>query len=166
MPEPEENAVKKKFKVLRKKSIFILVPVFILQFAIAYWVIDKVIKPKIRGTSKQLYSVDAKSAKANDMGEIFVMEDIIVNPRSTLGRRFANISLGFDCKDKKIYKEVEKHSIKIRDYLISLFSNCEVEQMDDAADKDVLRKKIMHDVNDLLPEKGVQAVYFTNFVLQ
>ena len=157
-----EDGFQTKTKSKLRKTVLIMVPLFLFQLLLAYFIVSSTIKPeKIAKTA----SLNEGERINQDIGEIYIIEDIVVNPRETRGMRFVNVSIGLDCNNGKTLKAVGKQDIRIRDYLISLFSNCLVEELDDEADKDTLRKKIRSDINRLINNDGVQAVYFTNFIL-
>lgn len=167
MAEEEKENEKKEGKSFSLKTILIVVvPLLVLQLVFSYFLITSIVKPKgdLAGSSQPKKDIQKKQVEG--IGQIYLVEDVIVNPKGTGGRHFANVSVGFDCRDSKIMGEIEKIDVKVRDYLISLLSNRSISQLDDAADKDSLRMKIMTDVNNILPEQGIQGVYFTNFVLQ
>ncbi len=145
-----------------RQTVLILVPLFLFQLLLAYIIVSVVIKPKKLEKST---SLNVAGQFNRNIGEIYIIEDIVVNPRETRGMRFVNVSLGLDCNSNKTINEVSKQDIRIRDYLISLFSNCLVEELDDESDKNILREKIRSDVNKLINVDGIQAVYFTNFIL-
>ncbi|HDL19054.1 MAG TPA: flagellar basal body-associated FliL family protein [Bacteroidetes bacterium] len=162
----EENEKKKKKSFSLKKIIIIVTPLLVIQLVLSYFFITSIVKPKneLKNSSQPVKNEQKKQAKS--IGQIYMVEDVIVNPKETGGRHFINVSIGFDCVDSKTMGDIEKMDVKVRDYLISLFSNSTISQLDDAADKDTLRIKIMADVNNILPERGIQGVYFTNFILQ
>ena len=162
LKEKNEDGFQTKTKSNLRKTFLILVPVFLFQMLLAYFIVSSTIKPEKIAKST---SLDEDNKYNKDIGEIYVIEDIVVNPRETRGMRYVNVSLGLDCDNGKTVKAVGKQDIRIRDYLISLFSNCLVEELDDEADKDTLREKIRGDINKLINNDGVQAVYFTNFIL-
>jgi flagellar protein FliL len=162
----EQNEEKKKSGG-NLKTILIIVPIFLLMIASVFIFMNKIIKPKFQYASK--ISNNEKEEENDDdekIGEIYLVEDIIVNPKETVGRRYINVSIGLECKDGSAFGELEKGDVKVRDYLITLFSNCIFAELDDAEDKEKLRERIKTDINKLVSKNGIKAVYFTNFVLQ
>jgi len=54
----------------------------------------------------------------------------------------------------------------VRDALISILGSKTIEQLSDAKEKEITRYQIKKRVEHLLKTKKLEAVYFTNFVLQ
>ena len=160
--DKNEDQAKPETRNKIKKTVLLIVTLFLFQIVVSYFIVYKVVKPKIIQKSSAL---NISQQSKTSIGEIYIIKDIVVNPRETGGRRFINISLGLDCNSSKTIKEVGKQDIKIRDYLISLFSNRSIEELDDESDKDILREKIKNDVNKFMKGGGIQAVYFTNYIL-
>ena len=166
--ETQETGKKKKSRSSVKKVLIIWLPLFILQLIITYMIVSKVVRPKLSPVTQELQAKTKKkkAKKKGDTGPIYMVEDVIVNPKNTFGKRFLNVSVGFECKSGRIVKELEKRDVHIRDYLISLFTDRTIEQLDDVADKDSLRAEIRRHVNEMLPKEGIIAVYFSNFIIQ
>jgi|Deesub1362B_J571_1020462.scaffolds.fasta_scaffold08497_3 flagellar FliL protein len=165
----QEEAVEKKSGSSFKKILMIWVPLFLLQTVVAYFIVSKVFRPKLAPipATVQAETKKKKSSKTEgDIGEIYLIEDVIVNPKGTKGRRFLNVSVALACESSDVIKELEKRDILVRDFLINLFTSRTIEQLDDVADKDSLRVTIMNRVNEMLPEGGILGVYFSNFILQ
>ena len=100
------------------------------------------------------------------IGRIYAINEIIVNPARTEGRRFLNVSVAFQFSDAIVGTELEKRNIQVRDVLISILTSKPVDAIDDAEEKDQLRQEILTNVNALLTTGKVEKVYFSNFVMQ
>ncbi len=99
-------------------------------------------------------------------GEIYMMEDIIVNPAGTGGTRFLSVSIGFEIKSgqtKALFKEREPI---IKDALITILGSKTISQLSNAKEKEITRYQIRKRVEQLLHVDDVAAVYFTDFILQ
>ena len=164
----EGTEEKKKSGSSIKKVLMIWLPLFVIQLVVTYIIVSKVFRPKLAPVTQavQAETKKSKSKKAGDTGEIYLVEDVIVNPKNTYGKRFLNVSVAFECENGKVVKELEKRDVHIRDYLISLFTDRTIDQLDDVADKDSLRAEIQQHVNEMLPDAGIVAVYFNNFIIQ
>jgi len=99
-------------------------------------------------------------------GEIYQVQDIIVNPAASEGRRFLNVTVGFEYYDSATAAELEARDVQVRDMLISLFSSRTVEELDDLSEKEDLKREILRKVNVILKRGKVVRVYFVNFVMQ
>lgn len=100
------------------------------------------------------------------LSEVFLMEDIIVNPSGTGGTRFLSVSIGFEVSSKKVVELFEKREPAIKDALITILGSKSLEQLSDAKEKEITRYQIKRRVEQLLKTEDVMAVYFTDFVLQ
>ncbi len=98
--------------------------------------------------------------------EMIELEDIIVNPAGTGGTRFLAASIGFEISGAKTAQLFESKMPMVRDALISILGSKTIEQLSDAKEKEITRYQIKKRVEYLLKTKNLEAVYFTNFVLQ
>lgn len=98
--------------------------------------------------------------------EMIELEDIIVNPAGTGGTRFLAVSIGFEISGSKTAQLFEAKMAMVRDALISILGSKTIEQLSDAREKEITRYQIKKRVEYLLKTKNLEAVYFTNFVLQ
>ncbi len=99
-------------------------------------------------------------------GEIYVFEDIIVNPAGTLGRRYLVLSMSFEVSEKKALVEIEEKEPIIRDALLTLLASKTLDYVSEVANLESMRKQIKEVVNDYLDKGEVVRVYFTGYVLQ
>ncbi len=153
-----------------KKVIMIWIPLFLLQLALSYVIVAKVFKRKaiqqnveaaeLKGKKK------SKNSKGKKPGEIYLVEDVIANPKNTEGRHFVNVSVGLEEGKKNIGDELKNRDPQIRDVLIDIFVGKTIQQMDDVADKDTLKKQIKNRLNKLLGAGSIRNVYFSNFIIQ
>ncbi len=104
--------------------------------------------------------------EASAATEMVELEDIIVNPAGTGGTRFLAASIGFEISGSKTKQLFENKMPMVRDALISILGSKTIEQLSDAKEKEITRYQIKKRVEHLLKTKNLEAVYFTNFVLQ
>ncbi len=152
-----------------KKMLMIWLPLFILQLVVAYIIVAKLFRPKLAPVTQVVQAEPVKkksSKKAGKAGPIYSIEDVIVNPKNSFGKHFVNVTVALECENNKVVKELEKRDVQIRDFLISLLTERTIQEIDDAAEKDSLRSIIIDRVNEMLPDEGVEAVYFSNFIIQ
>ncbi len=149
-----------------KKMIIIWIPLFAVQLVVSYVVVAKFFKPKMNPAMEEIRDESTRQSPPAAVGEMFLMEDVIVNPKATKGARFLSMSVGFECESDQVVKDIEKREILIRDYLISLLSDRTIEQLDDSKDKDILRTEILGHVKEMLATEELMNVYFETFILQ
>lgn len=163
--EAEEEQSKKKKKGL--PSIVIYAGIAVVMIVAGYFV-----GTKFLGSTDK--AGDAAISESKNQGEeelsvdteMIELEDIIVNPAGTGGTRFLAVSIGFEITGSKTAQLFERKMPMVRDALISILGSKTIEQLSDAKEKEITRYQIKKRVEYLLKTKNLEAVYFTNFVLQ
>ena len=97
---------------------------------------------------------------------LFEVDQIIVNPASTLGSRFLSCSVALELDSQDDLRIFESREVKIRDALITILSTRTVDELADAGMREPLRRQILARVNKLTAPARAKAVYFKDFVLQ
>jgi len=129
---------------------------------------------KLTGAStddpQQAEHEDGKKEKGEhaDAGpsEVYLMEDIIVNPSGTGGTRFLSVSIGIETDSKNTVELLEKREPVIKDALITILGSKTIEQLSDTKEKEITRYQIKKRLEQLLKADNIMAVYFTDFILQ
>jgi flagellar FliL protein len=97
---------------------------------------------------------------------VYAIQDIVVNPAGTAGSRFLSISFGFDVGSDALWADFEAREQMVRDALITILSSKTVSQLTDAKQKEIMRYQIKKRLSKLLETEELEAVYYTDFVLQ
>lgn len=135
--------------------------------------------PKLTGSSSGEEEIaethDGKKDKKNKKddkddkpihSEVYMMEDIIVNPAGTGGTRFLSVSIGFEIASSETISNFAKREPLIKDALLTILGSKTIEQLSDAKEKEITRYQIKRRIEQLLKAEDIMAVYFTDFVLQ
>ncbi len=179
--QPEESTPKSSRFPIKKYGVYGAVVLFII--AAAYFVTLKVVKPMMSGgtaTEETTNDSHAKAEKKNDdessgghgsseesgASDIHMIESIIVNPAGTGGRRFLSASIGFELASPEANSLFDEREAVIRDALITILSSQSIPELSDFKQREKLRQVIKLRVEKLLDTREVEAVYFTEFVLQ
>jgi flagellar FliL protein len=180
--EAENEAQPKKALPIKKYGIY--GAIVIVMMAAAYFVTLKVVKPMLAGGDTSVEEKFEEKAETEDGGHggsatlaehgsggedesgVFLIEDLIVNPAGTGGRRFLSTSIGFELASPKATGLFEKREAIVRDALITILSSQSIPELSDFKQREKLRKLIELRVEKLLHTDAVAAVYFTEFVLQ
>lgn len=89
------------------------------------------------------------------------------NPKTV---RFVKLSIEVMARDDDVVESVRLHMPAIRDRVIILLSSKDEDSLLGTGGKEQLRKEVLAAVQDVLKENtgepGIEAVYFTNFVMQ
>ncbi len=94
----------------------------------------------------------------------------VVNFASQGRARFLQITVEVMTRDPKVPEHIEQHLPVIRNNLMLLFSSQTYDSVNTLEGKEVLREEALSVIQEILQEEtgdaGVEAVYFTSFVMQ
>jgi flagellar FliL protein len=152
-------------------------PAFVIYIAVALVMAGAgyFVGGKLTGSSnsdtRQAEHNDSKSDKSGrhaDAGssDVYMMDDIIVNPAGTGGTRFLSVSIGIEVASKETVNLIEKREPVIKDALITILGSKTIEQLSDTKEKEITRYQIRKRIEQLLKTNDIMAVYFTDFILQ
>lgn len=99
-------------------------------------------------------------------GNIYLINEIIVNPAGTGGTRYLSASVGFELGNTKAGERFSEREAVIRDALITILSSQSIAELTDFRQRELLRKLIKQRAEKLMQTGDIAAVYFTEFVLQ
>ncbi len=115
---------------------------------------------------------DGQGESSEEMPAIYLPIDpaFVVNFASQGRARFLQISVEVMTRDPKVSEEVEQHLPVIRNNLILLFSSQTYDGVNTLEGKESLREEALTVIQQILEDEtgdpGVEAVYFTSFVMQ
>lgn len=148
----------------RKKGIFpIIIGVIMLAAGVGIGVVlaprlvvhKGVVEPEVGKTS---------AAVKEGFGEVYLIEDIIVNPSES--RRIFMCSIGLEVANPELVKEVKKREVLLRDNFNTLFSSQTVETLLDIKYRQAFRARVKKIVDLQLGEGVVRRVFFEKWVVQ
>lgn len=94
----------------------------------------------------------------------------VVNFQAQEALRFLQVNVEVMAKDQQVIAAVEQHMPVIRNNLILLFSSQDFTTISTRVGKERLRAQVLAETQKVLKEKtgkpGIEAVYFTSFVMQ
>ena len=165
---------------MKKNKLLILIPVIVLALGIqavaAYYTVSFLFfrhppaKMENAGIgesdSAMQNTTEVPKEKIKSAGEIFEFADLIVNPAGTMGRRYFVISMGFEVSNKKVMEEITLREAPIRDALITLLAQKELDYLADAVNMETIRSEIQTTVNKFLETGQIVKIYFTGYILQ
>ncbi|MGM0592967.1 MAG: flagellar basal body-associated FliL family protein [Pseudomonadota bacterium] len=100
------------------------------------------------------------------------LDTLLVNFADSSRARYLQVDVQLMAHDKAVLQEVEAHMPVIRNDILVLMGGYGYEQVSSREGKEQLRQEVLATVNTILKQQaglegeGVQAVYFTNFVMQ
>jgi len=164
-------------------KIIILAGIMLFQVVLAF-ILIKIFLPQNTGgendpkkEAKQVVKKQALKAKDKSLEKsklssdilknsaMINIEDLVVNPNGSKGKRYLIISLYIYLEDKKLQDKLDAEKPAIKDGLISLLSQKTSDMLSDVSNRDSLRNEIKFTVENVLQGK-VLKVYITKFVMQ
>ncbi len=100
-------------------------------------------------------------------GMQWVVDDIVLNPAGTNGKRFLRLGLAIETKDgAPLIAELDSRSAQMRDLLIRKFSSRTIEELSDPVVREEIRISCIEEINGRLAVGEISDMYFTDYVLQ
>ncbi|MDQ7817313.1 MAG: flagellar basal body-associated FliL family protein [Melioribacteraceae bacterium] len=161
-------------KVLNIKFLVIGLPLFIVQLVGVYFITANILMPKIQShypsvpTDSVVVDKPVVDTVTNaDLGKyVYVVDDLIINPAGTDGKRLLLSSLGFDLPNEKFQSELKEKEILVKDAIISVLGSKDMAQLSNSIYRDTLRIQITQRLNRLMPHIKISNVYFSKYILQ
>jgi flagellar FliL protein len=166
----EEEDQQKSGGGLKKGLIIVAV-----QAVVAYFLATIVIVPMLVGkanasetqnSAKETSQEQVVDSSYTNVGPIFNVDDIIVNPANSDGERYVVVNMALELTSEEMQAEVEKRVPIIRDVAIQLLSSVPIDSMDGAENKLKLKNRFTSEIKKVLPPGSLRRVYFTSFIIQ
>ncbi len=97
---------------------------------------------------------------------IYMIDNVIINPAGSQGGRYVAMSLGLGVQDGKVLTELENRDIQIRDAIIALLSQKTLGKFVAIEERLKLKQEILDLVNHKLNTNKIESIYFTEYVIQ
>lgn len=174
--DTDEKPKKKGFSFL-KLFLFVILPLLITSGTVTGLYVAGV----FGGGDTQATSEDGESTDASQDGEedkgtegpaLYISLDppFVVNFADSGNARFLQITVEVMTRDPKVEEHVKRHMPAIRNNLVMLFSSQTTESVSSLEGKEALREETLSSIQEILEtetgEPGIEAVYFTSFVMQ
>jgi flagellar FliL protein len=160
------------------QTVIIIAVTQIITLAGAFFFVKMYLVPKVAvetGAAEEIVQHERGPA------QIYMIEDIVVNPAGTNGTRYLSATIGLEYA-KAINSEktdeksgghgagktdgMGKKTPIIRDILIAILTSKNIEQLSSAEGKEALRSEIMEKINHEVTPDTVYKVYLVDYVLQ
>ncbi len=172
-PEDSFSTPKKGFNL---KILLFGIPVFIVQLIAVYFITANFLLNRMQanGTAAQNQNENKakpaevkKESKPVELGKfIYMVDDLIINPANTDGKRLLLSSLGFDVASEQSNAELKAKDVLLKDAIISVMSGKSLTQLANMAYRDTLRVEITKRVTQLMPAVKINTIYFSKYILQ
>lgn len=101
-----------------------------------------------------------------EVGSIFTLADVVVNPAMSQGRRFFIVTAVMIFEEKKIDALATEREPILRDGFIRIMSRKSVRWLSSYSNQDILKKELMAYTKQVLEYPGDFYMAFTKYVLQ
>lgn len=185
MPLPDEQTDAKKNEDIQPKAaksginmkIFIFgIPVFMIQLVAVYFITANILMKKMEsrvaqnGKDSTLVGQAANASQEKNKVElgkyIFPVDDVIVNPAGTDGKRLLLTSIGIDLRSNKMMTELKSREALVKDVIISTLSSKDIAQLNNTDYRDTLKTEIADQLTKLIPDVGINTIYFSKYIIQ
>ncbi len=174
--KPEELKPKVEKPGFNAKVLLFGIPIFMVQLVAVYFVTANILMKKFESSAKIKNSNEgspnaqvntSNTVSAVDYGKyIFSINDIIVNPADTDGKRLLLTSVGLDLANENMQSVVKTREPMVKDAIISTLSSKSIDQLDDIAYRDTMKTEIITKLKRLIPSVGINNVYFSKYIIQ
>ncbi len=104
---------------------------------------------------------------AEPPGDQYTIQDIVINPAGTRGKRFLRLGIALESKDgPKVLEELETRRAQVRDMLIRQFTSRTLDELSDPTVREEVRLSCIEELNATLIGGKISNIYFTDYVLQ
>ncbi|PMP65338.1 MAG: hypothetical protein C0190_06920 [Thermodesulfobacterium geofontis] len=157
--EKKEEAQEKEVKKPSKKKLLFLLIIGIGIIILAGSVIAVLSTFKGGGGEK------AKEKSPKEV-VIYSMEPIVVNLFDPTGKRYLQIRLALELKDKKMEEEIKINEPKIKDIIIGVLSTKTPEEVLQPEAKNLIKTELLQKINSALGEEAVSNIYITQYIVE
>lgn len=168
-PEGAENAEKKAPKSFVRTMLTVLavllVPASVGGF-VAYTQFGSIAEAAVASGMTFGFMHEADSTESMSYGQFVTLDELLVNPKDSEGKRFLIVSLGLETKSPVVFDELERKDVVVRDAILSLLSEHTAAELGSIEQRDTLKVQILDTLNMVLQEGEIQRLYFTQYLLQ
>lgn len=162
-PEPEEKS---------SKTILYTV-IIVVQLLIAGFLIWKFVMPEYNelaelneAISEEVEEEDIEEDEPRELGLMYKIENLTVNPKGTRGMRYAVFEFSLEVEGDDEITMLEKYKTVLIDSYIAYFRNRTMKDLANDELLDSLKLDLSDIANNVIGGEFVNNVYFTRFVLE
>lgn len=98
-------------------------------------------------------------------GPLYHMEEFTVNLAEEKGRGLLKVSLVLDLGHEGQAEELDTYETVLRDEIIAILRKYTIAELQEEGSYEELKEDIKKRINEILPDNGVEEVYFTEFLI-
>ena len=150
-----------------KTSLVVVIIAALLGAAVGSFVVAPRMIASNTATPDSTASADHGAAgdHGGSSGEIYTLENIIVNPAGSEGLRFLMVSVAFEVSEEAV-EELRYQEVQLRDLVISTLEEQTMEMLTRRGARDSIKSVLAHAVTPLVGEGAHVQVYLPRFVIQ
>ncbi len=138
----------------------------VVAVALVYFVIVPRVWPDKVKKSEPKAEVKKEKKEKDELGVIFTISDLTVNPKDSYGRRFAVFEVALEVESESDKKELERYRPIIVDQFLDYLRSRTVAQLTIELDIQKMKYDMSERVNEIIGKNIVKNLYFTRFVLE
>lgn len=108
----------------------------------------------------------AQEAEPVEYGEFTELDNLIVNPAGSDGKRFLMVKIGLESEESQTLEEIAQKKIVINDTVLNILSSETAEELASIENRDAIKEALRNALNEILTEGKITRLYFTQYVLQ
>lgn len=174
IPKEKEKEKDKEKKGINIKIFLFGMPLFIAQLVAVYFITANILLKKVEANvssaNQQPVEKNAavkQTAKQSDLGKfVYMVDDLIVNPANTDGKKLLLSSIGFDVPSANDQNELKARDVILKDAVISVMSSKDLDRLASITYRDTLRTEIIKKLGQIMPNVKINTVYFSKYILQ
>lgn len=112
------------------------------------------------------FAAEASGEEPIQYGQFATINDLLINPRDSGGKRFLVLSLGVETKSSEVIVELGEKEIVIRDAILQLLSEHTADELASIALRESLKEQVVVRLNTVLQKGKIDRLYFTQYLLQ
>lgn len=101
-----------------------------------------------------------------EYGEFTTIEDLLINPAGSGGKRFLVVSLGVESRSGSVIAELAQKEIVVRDAVLRLLSRRTADELGSIDLRAQIKDEILTELNGVLQKGEIERLYFTQYLLQ
>jgi len=145
-----------KSKFLSIGKYFLVLLFLVGQGYLAYAIVDKYYPDFY-------YSMNAKSP--DDIG-IYELDELVVNPANTNGKRFLMVEISLEVDDKANFIKLDNNKVRLKQEIMEALSAHTIPELVKVEERDELRQELIDLINSIIEVRSVRNLYFTKYVMQ
>jgi len=152
----------------RKSKLIFLGSVIVLPLIAALILVVFVIFPNYQSRAQESPKGKQKTEtrKKKEIGQIYTISDLTVNPRNSMGRRYAVFEIALEVPNQKAIDQLKRYHPIIMDRLLGYLRTRSVQELAGEIEMEQIKKEMIDLVNEVLQKDLVLDLYFTRFVLE